>query len=615
MLQALPVDSQEIVVTASRVAQAEEDSAASVTIIDQDRIERLGEPLIPALLRLSPSVSVSTSGPAGSLTEVRIRGSEANHTLLFVDGIRANDPAAGNVPRFELLNADLFSRVEVVRGPQSALWGSEAIGGIVSVGAPSAKDDPLLSALAEGGSFRFRRAAVQTAAKSGDLALSGALGWQRARGIDSFDGNGDRDGYRNVSGRAAATWSPRSSLALGVSGFALSGQSQYDGYSPVTFLHADTLDSTENRLSAGRIWSRIGDEQGKWVVRGSTSLLRSSNRNLDDGDEINQTWGRRRASSLQLEHRFATGTINHVLVAAAEQERAEFRSRDVIYGGFSNQDRSRRHASITGEWQASAGPVRADIAVRRDAFSRFKDATTLRASLLGEIGGGFSLAASYGEGIAQPTFFDLYGFFPGSFQGNPDLKPESSRGVELSARYRRDGFHGSLTWYRQRLHDEIVDLFDPVTFTSSTANRAEKSRRSGLEAEAGFDIGIGTLTATYAYLKASQPNGTPGSQIRELRRPKHSGSVALDGARGRFSYGSSLAFTGAHDDRRDSFPYDVVSLRSYWLADARVAYDVHPGIQLFARAANAFDDHRQDVFGYRTEGRSVHAGLRLTARR
>ena len=95
----------------------------------------------------------------------------------------------------------------------------------------------------------------------------------------------------------------------------------------------------------------------------------------------------------------------------------------------------------------------------------------------------------------------------------------------------------------------------------------------------------------------------------------HSGSIALDGARGRFSYGSSIAYTGAHDDRRDSFPYDVVKLASYWLADARVAYDVSSGVQLFARAANAFDDRRQDVFGYRTEGRSVHAGLRLSARR
>ena len=97
-----------------------------MVVIDSQSIERLGEPLVPSLLRLTPSVAVATSGPAGSLTEVRIRGAENNHTLLFIDGIRANDPATGNQPRFELLNADVASRVEVVRGPQSALWGSEA---------------------------------------------------------------------------------------------------------------------------------------------------------------------------------------------------------------------------------------------------------------------------------------------------------------------------------------------------------------------------------------------------------------------------------------------------------------------------------------------------------
>ena len=118
----LPIDTDQIVITASRSPENEARTPASVTIIDQQRIDRLGEPLVASLLRLTPSTSVSTSGPAGSLTEVRIRGAEANHSLLFIDGIKINDPASGDAPRFELLNADLSSRVELVRGPQSALW-------------------------------------------------------------------------------------------------------------------------------------------------------------------------------------------------------------------------------------------------------------------------------------------------------------------------------------------------------------------------------------------------------------------------------------------------------------------------------------------------------------
>src|SRR5688572_24224579 len=102
-----PIATDEIVITAARAPEQASDSAASVIVVEKQRIERLGEPLLPALLRLIPSTAVSTSGPAGSLTQVRIRGAEASHTLLFVDGIRANDPASINEPHWELLNADL----------------------------------------------------------------------------------------------------------------------------------------------------------------------------------------------------------------------------------------------------------------------------------------------------------------------------------------------------------------------------------------------------------------------------------------------------------------------------------------------------------------------------
>ncbi len=174
---------------------------ASVTIIDSDPIERLGEPLVPALLRLTPSVAVTTQGPAGSLTEVRIRGAENNHTLFFLDGIEINDPASANIPRFELLNADLASRIEVVRGPQSALWGSEAIGGVIAVNGTD--DAPGYAATAEAGSFGLERASASGALTGARTSLAAAVGWQRATGIDSFSGAGDKDGYRNLSGAIA----------------------------------------------------------------------------------------------------------------------------------------------------------------------------------------------------------------------------------------------------------------------------------------------------------------------------------------------------------------------------------------------------------------------------
>jgi vitamin B12 transporter len=247
-------------------------------------------------------------------------------------------------------------------------------------------------------------------------------------------------------------------------------------------------------------------------------------------------------------------------------------------------------------------------------FNRFRNATSLRASLLAQVGAGFSLAGSYGEGIAQPTFFDLYGFFPNNFLGNPTLKPESSRGFEISLRYRRGPVEAALTGYRQRLHDEVIDVFDGATGLFSTANSSRISHRSGIEASLAWDVGKELrVSANYAYLRSTQPDDTTLTQVHELRRPKHSGSIAFDGRAGKFTYGGSVAYVGRHFDQRDTFPFDRVTLGSYWLADARLAYAIRPGIEAFGRISNALGQHYEDVFGYRTEPRAIYAGLRLSS--
>ncbi|HVL79134.1 MAG TPA: TonB-dependent receptor, partial [Sphingomicrobium sp.] len=439
----------------------------------------------------------------------------------------------------------------------------------------------------------------------------------KARGIDSFDGSGDRDGYRNLSGRTRASWALAPTVELGAAALLLSGRSEFDGFNPATFRRDDTLDSSRNRLAAGRVWSRLGTDSSPWAGQLFASLLASSNRNLLADEEINRTRGRRWTLGGQVERRLSTGSVAHRFIAAAEHEAEQFRARDVIYGGFSDQRRDRSHQALTFEWRGDSGPLHGGLAVRHDSFNRFKDATNLRASLLAELGGGFALAGSYGEGIAQPTFFDLYGFFPGSFVGNPSLKPESSRGVELALRYSRGPIRGGLSWYRQHLRDEIVDLFDGSTFLSTTDNRDEKSRRSGIEAELGWAPSEALrLTAHYAYLDATEPGLIGSSPIRELRRPRHSGSLAADGSRGRLSYGLSLSYSGARRDMDfDSWPALPVRLNSYWLAGSRIGFKVSESAELSLRAANMFADRYQDVLGYRTEGRSIHAGIRLASRR
>lgn len=602
----------EIVITASRDPQPRSLTAASVSMLDKEIIDRLGDPLASSLLRLTPSAAIETDGPAGSLTQVRIRGAEANHTLLFIDGIRANDPAAGDIPRFDLLNADIASRIEVVRGPQSALWGSDAIGGVVTVnGLPPETSG--YTAAGEAGAFGFARASASAALASSSASLVASGGLQRASGIDSFNGSGDKDGYSNFAGRVRADWTISPGLTVGSSGFSLSGRSEFDGFDPVTFLHSDTLDSTRNRLSAGRVWITGGNPASGLSGTIATSFLGSSNRNFLAEDEINRTSGQRWTVAGQIHYRFTTGPVGQTAILALGHDREAFHASDIIYGGSSDQDRHRSHDSATLEWRGEAGPIVTDLAFRRDNFSGFDGASTVRASTIVTLGFGLSATASYSEGIAQPTFFDLYGFFPGNFAGNPALRPERSNGYEASLRFHSGGIDAALTGYRQRLRGEIVDVFDPVTFQSSTANRGSASRRAGIEAELGWAVGKRMrVAANYAYLHATQPGSVPAIQVREVRRPKHSGSIAIDGKAGRITYGASIAYVGPRDDSNfDVVPAQEVRLHPYLLAGGRIAFQVRPALELFARTSNLFNSIYQDVFGYRTEGRAVYAGFRL----
>ena len=607
-------DTDQIVITASRDPEDSLRTPASVTIIDQAAIERLGSPLLPALLRLAPSTAVATSGPIGPFTEVRIRGAENNHTLLFIDGIRANDPATGDFARFELLNSDLASRVEVVRGPQSALWGSDAIGGVVAV---NGTDIAAPGSLAlEAGSFGFARASASGAVANDTAAIGGGVGWQRSSGIDSFGAvGGDKDGYRNLSGRIRATADLGHDVQLGAAAFALTGRTEFDGYNSLTGERTDTLDNTRNRLLAARVWV-AGTPMPEWKIRAGATVLGSTNRNYLAQEPLNRTRGFRRSFDLQLQRDFYLGAINNTLIVAAESEREEFRARGLSAGLPTDQDRDRAHHALTAEWRAITDRFTLDLALRRDMFNRFKDTTTLRASGLTSLGGGFVLTAAYAEGIAQPTFFDLYGTFPGIFIGNPELKSETSRGFEGSLRFRRPALSASLTAFRQRLHDEIVDVFDLTTFRASTQNSSAVSRRWGIEAELGWQpVPFLRLRANYAYLDATQPDGVTGVQLRERRRPKHSGVIEGDGVAGRWTFGASLIYAGSHLDSQEVAPFGIVRVKPHAVVDGRVAYSVRGGIEAFARVSNLFDADYEEVAGYRTEGRGLFLGFKLADRR
>lgn len=606
---------REIVVTAAREPLLQEEATVSSTLMQQETIEQLGLPWATDLIRLMPGASVAVSGPPGSQAQLRIRGAEANHSLLFVDGIRFNDPAAGNEARFELLTSDALSRIELVRGPQSALWGSEALGGVIAVQTGSRGKGDRLAAIAEYGSLDTARLAGSFAVDAGKLAVSGNAGLMRSDGIDAFGANGERDGFENRSGSLKAVYAASPSAEFGLVGHWVRANSEYDGFDPVTFRRADTLDSAANRIAAGRAWGRIGwGEEAAWSLAFGASLLDSSNRNRLGNDPLNRTAGRRTSLDAQISRSLATGAAEHRLIVAVEHQHEEFKARDQQYFGATDQHQSRTADAVTGTWRAEWGDlVVTDLSLRHDMFSDFADATTARASLLVRVARNWSLHGSYGEGIAQPTFYDLHGFFPGSFVGNPALRPERSRGWEAGLRWTDTKTSVSLTAFTARLRDEIIDVFDPQTFLSSTENSSGRSKRRGVELEAQHRLpGNGLLGASYTYLDADQQQVAGTALVKEVRRPRHSGNAFAALPLGPVSLGTSLAYVGARTDTDfDSFPARSVRLGDYLLASLSLGWKVSRRVELYGRVENGFGADYEDVYGYETPSRTVHAGLRL----
>ena len=608
-----PDSDQEILITASLLPVASTQAPASNSLFDRRALDALGLTAASDIVRLAPGVSVATSGGRGTETVVRIRGAESNHTLVFVDGIAFNDIAAANAARFDTFTAAGLDRVELIRGPQSALWGSEALGGVVAMSSP----DPLGRLRANGavelGSRNFRHAEAEFASGGEHAGLSATASWSEADGVDIIGGgSGDRDGFQN--------------LTLGLKGIVRFGdfeagavgrhirhEADFDGVDPLTFRRADTLDSTVADTQAVRGWLGFDDRSG-WSARLEAQHLDSENRNRIAALRTPGSRGRRTRFGGRVGRRLEAAGGRHDVVIAVEREEERFAT--VEPSGIV-QDRifKRSRTAFVGEWRAVWGDrVTTDLAVRHDDFDRFLDDTNLRFNAVIDLHSGFQLLAGYGEGIAQPSFTDLFGFPGFPFVGNPDLRPERSRGFEAGLRWRNSELTLEGVIFSSDLEDEIVEDF--TVFPSSVVNAAGESRRRGFELAADWrPTDALRLNVNYTHLDTRE-QASEGAGDPEIRRPRHTFNLYADWRSGPLTLGASLAYVGRRIDRDfDLFPAPVVTLDDYLLGGVRVAYRILPQLEAFARVENGFDAEYQDVFGYDLPGRSVHAGLRVAVGR
>lgn len=601
----------QIIVTGSRSPVSINSVGSAVTVITRDDIERRQARYVSDLLRTVPGFSVSQSGVAGSQTQVRVRGAEANHVLVLIDGARANDPATGDEFRWEFLTTANIERIEIVRGPQSALWGSDAVAGVVHIITRSATTQSRAGGYVEAGSLNTLNSAVNGSVGGDNWSLNLSVERLETDGGNISRAGSEDDNSDATTGSLSASLQASDGLAFTFGVRSIDSYSQYDNVDFfVTGLPFDSdvaLDTRQNYLQVG---STIGNRDSRVRHHIAARYFDSENRNLANGIEDVTALSDRTTFAYQAD--ISLG--DDVLSLALEHEDTNFEQRGPVGFGDPNQVQDANVTSVIADYQAHVGDNLTWLASARfDDNSMFDDAVTGRLSVTWSVNDATRLRANIGTGRKNPTFIELFGYFPGQFANDPDLEPEKSTSYDIGVeRQVSEALNIQLTLFKQDLENEINGfVFDPVTFLSTAENMADTSKREGVELAARWDLSerIG-LNLSYTFIDSTSEN------IREVRRPRHSGSVDMDfgfmDERGR------IALTAAYGGTRtDTFfppwpnPPEVVTLSNHWLVDLTTQYSVTDSVKVFARANNLLDTDYEQVYGYRTPGRAAYAGIQV----
>ena len=621
--QETPDPTEHVVVTASRLGAIRSDLlGSSVTVLEPLDLELRQTTVISDVLRDVPGVAVNRAGPIGGFTQVRIRGAEANQTLTLIDGIKASDPFYGEFD-FATLLADEVAKVEVLRGEQSALYGSDAIGGVIQYITATGAESSGFRGRIEGGSFDTVNGSLRAA------GVNGALDYAINATYYATGGTRDNDlGTRklgstigSVSGKFLYALSGDIHLrAIARYGATRAGQNEQDFNFPPGPTYGFQIDSNahyKDTRSMGLIgaefdgfddrWKNDLSIQGMDAQRNGYGGLFTPADQRSSGDK-----GRRLRASYVSSFDFGQDGAMQRLTGAIDYERETYQNTDPT--GFADTS---THGSINYGYVAEYDAVFDDrlalgAAARYDENYRFENAFTYRLQASYRFDNGFRPHGAIGTGIKAPTIYQLYGFTPGpgSFVGNPNLKPEKSEGWEIGfdqTLFGRMAIFG-VTYFNARLKDEIIVNFLPPTFAASPENATTDSPREGIETS--FSARIASewrVDLAYTYLRALE-NGK-----QEVRRAPHiaSANVAWRNDDGRFGVNLTVRYNGEQEDLNftQSGPPQV-KLPSYTLVNVGADYRINDMWQLYGRVENLFNTKYQEVYTIRSSGLAAYAGLR-----
>ncbi|WP_368564098.1 TonB-dependent vitamin B12 receptor [Pseudoxanthomonas sp. UTMC 1351] len=591
-------DLDEVIVTGTRTEVSVKDSLVPAQVIGRAEIERSQARSLSELLRGRAGIGFSNQGGLGKITTLNLRGTESDHVLVLIDGVRVGSATAG-LPALQDLPIDQIERVEIVRGPRSSLYGSEAIGGVIQIFTRRGGKGLSRSFRVGGGSNNLREA-------SGGFSYGGERAWlganaayQKTDGINACRGSGtlfkgcftdepDRDGYRNVSLNVRGGVRFDEAWTLEGSFLNADGENEYDG----SFVNRS---ETLQQVIGGKL---------RYAPSDKLNVVLSVGRNKDHSDDyldelfmgVFQT--RRDMASLQADFGLAEGQL---LTAGLDWQD------DVVKSDTEFTGTSRDNKAGFVEYQGTFGKHQLQASLRQDDNEQFGDHATGSLGYGLSLGKGLKLTASYGTGFKAPTINDLY--YP--FFGNPDLKPESSKSLNVGVAQYADSWNWTFNVFENRV-DDLVS-YDSSIFLP---NNIDKARIRGAEFTfdtqiAGFEISAQLSHVDPRNRTRTTPTGTDNLNYDNLlaRRARNSGRIDIDRRFGDFRIGTT--FAGASHRYDDAA--NQMRLAGYGTLDLRVEYAINDEWTLQARANNVFDREYETVAWYYQRGREYGLSLRYQA--
>ncbi len=595
-------DLDQIVVTATRTAVTVDQSLAAVEVIDRAEIERSQAHSLPQLLRGRAGINLVNQGGLGKLTTLFLRGTESDHTLFLVDGVRIGSATSG-LAALQDIPVELIERIEIVRGPRSSLYGSEAIGGVIQIFTRRVQNgvSPHVRIGAGSHGLRETSAGVDMGSARGWFGIDGS--WQQSVGINAcrvatptpFSGGcyittpqPDRDGYRNRSLSLHGGFNATEALTLEANGLRSEGHNAYD--SNPDFGLPDNSDTVQ-QVVGGKV---------RYVASERFALQLIAGRNIDASRDFQQHVftdrfdSRRDSATVQGDFGIADAQL---LTVGYDW------FRDHASGTpFTDFDPTRGNRAGFAQYQGHFGRNDLQASVRHDDNEQFGGHDTGGVAWGLDAAHGLRFTANAGNAFKAPTFNELY--YP--YYGNSALRPETSRSVEVGVAQRLATWHWQLNAYQTTIVDLIT--YDTAIFK---ANNLDSAHIRGAEITAGATLAGWDVVAQTSFVDAR--NRSVGTNFDNLlpRRARQSARVDLDRAFGGWRLGASwIAEGGRYDDVANT-----LHVGGYATLDLRAEYALRPDWTLQADLRNAFDRTYETAAFYNQPGRELGLSLRWRPRK